>query len=240
MNIQQALGIPTGVVSIIGSGGKTALMERLARELPGSVILCTTTHIFPFSQYPLILSAQAQDIQLGLTQNRVVCLGRPGPEGKLISPAVPMGRLAELADYVLVEADGARHLPLKAHEPHEPVIPRESSKTICVAGASGFGQAVEAAVHRPSVFCRLTGAQPTDPVTPELAARGILLEGLARQVVLNQVESGTDWALARRFSQALRSAGLQVLAGNLRTDAPLREMQPFRPSTGPETGIQWP
>ena len=49
MNIPQALGVRTGITSIIGSGGKTALMERLARELPGSVILCTTTHIFPFS-----------------------------------------------------------------------------------------------------------------------------------------------------------------------------------------------
>ena len=224
MNIPQALGVRTGITSIIGSGGKTALMERLARELPGFVILCTTTHIFPFSQYPLILSAQAQDIQHGLTQNRVVCVGRPGPEGKLISPAVPIAQLAELADYVLVEADGARHLPLKAHEPHEPVIPRESNQTICVAGASGFGQAVEAAVHRPSVFCRLTGAQPTDPVTPELAAQGILLEGLARLILLNQVESGTDWALARRFSHVLHSAGLQVLAGNLRTDTTLRRL----------------
>lgn len=224
MNIPQALGVRTGITSIIGSGGKTALMERLARELPGSVILCTTTHIFPFSQYPLILSAQAQDIQQELSQNRVVCVGRPGPEGKLISPAVPIAQLAELADYVLVEADGARHLPLKAHEPHEPVIPRESNQTICVAGASGFGQAVEAAVHRPSVFCRLTGAQPTDPVTPELAAQGILLEGLAQQILLNQVESGTDWALARRFSHVLHSAGLQVLAGNLRTDTTLRRL----------------
>ncbi len=63
-----------------------------------------------------------------------VCLGRPDEKGKLTAPALPVSQLQTLALWVLVEADGSKHLPLKAHAPHEPVIPPESQHTILVAG----------------------------------------------------------------------------------------------------------
>ena len=48
MNLSEALQIRPGVTAIIGGGGKTTLMERLAHELSGKarVIVCTTTHIY--------------------------------------------------------------------------------------------------------------------------------------------------------------------------------------------------
>lgn len=135
----QMFGLKPGVVSVIGSGGKTTLLSTLARELPGPVILCTTTHIFPFSEYPLISVEDAGALKAALTRSRVVCLGQPGKDGKLTAPALPFSLLLELAPWVLVEADGSKHLPLKAHASYEPVVPPESSHTILVAGASGFG-----------------------------------------------------------------------------------------------------
>ena len=211
----QMLGRKPGVVSVIGSGGKTTLLSTLARELPGPVILCTTTHMFPFSEYPRIEGDDAGQMRDALERSRVVCLGRPDENGKLTAPALPMARLQELAPWVLVEADGSKRLPLKAHAPHEPVTPRESGHTILVVGASGFGASIAQAVHRPERFCALTGAQPQDPVTPELAARAIVRERLSRQVFLNQVESEATWALARRFARALEHSGAQVFAGSL-------------------------
>ena len=204
-----------GVVSVIGSGGKTTLLSTLARELPGPVILCTTTHILPFSEYPLISGDDAGALKAALARSRIVCLGQPGKDGKLTAPALPFSLLRELAPWVLVEADGSKRLPLKAHAPYEPVIPPESSHTILVVGASGFGASIAQAVHRPERFCALTGAQPQDPVTPELAARAIAREGLSHQVFLNQVESETAWALALRFARALEHSGTQVFAGSL-------------------------
>ena len=215
------------VIAFVGAGGKTSLIRRLAwegRERGRKVLVVTTTHMFRPAAYG-VLTQRAEDAALQLEQKGLAVAGTVSGEEKIAYVGDELYRqICPMADLVLVEADGSRHLPLKAHESHEPVIPRESSHNICVVGVSGFGQAVEAAVHRPSVFCRLTGAQPTDPVTPELAAQGILLEGLAQQILLNQVESGTDWALARRFSHVLHSAGLQVLAGNLRTDTTLRRL----------------
>lgn len=119
----QMFGLKPGVVSVIGSGGKTTLLSTLARELPGPVILCTTTHIFPFSEYPLISGEDAGALKAALTRSRVVCLGQPGKDGKLTAPALPFSLLLELAPWVLVEADGSKHLPLKAHASYEPVVP---------------------------------------------------------------------------------------------------------------------
>lgn len=211
----QMFGLRAGVVSVIGSGGKTTMLSTLAQQLPGPVILCTTTHMFPFPEYPRIAGDDAGQVRDALERCRVVCLGRPDENGKLTAPALRISRLRELAPWVLVEADGSKRLPLKAHAPHEPVIPPESGHTILVAGASGFGAPILQVVHRPERFCALTGAQPQDPVTPELAALAIAREGLSRQVFLNQVESEAAWTLARRFARALEHSGTQVFAGSL-------------------------
>lgn len=214
--VSQMLHIPSGVVAVMGSGGKTTLLSVLAQELSRSVILCTTTHMFPFPQYPLLPGDDAGEIQAALSRHRVVCLGRPNGDGKLTAPALPFAQLRGLAPWVLVEADGSKRLPLKAHAPHEPVIPPESGQTILVVGASGFGVPIHQTVHRPERFCALTGAAPEDRVTPELAAWAIVREGLAGQVFLNQVESQADWIQAERFAQALAETGMEVWAGSLR------------------------
>lgn len=123
-----------------------------------------------------------------------------------------MARLAALADYVLVEADGSRGLPVKAHLPHEPVIPPEARRTILLAGASAFFRPAGEAVHRPEQFCRLTGAAPTDPVRAENLASLILGEGLGDTIFINQAESGEALREACRLAALLP---LPLFAGAL-------------------------
>ena len=161
MNFFELLNISPGVTAVIGSGGKTSLLRRLAAEAPGTVLLCTTTHIRPFAEYPLLTDAAAETVLQALTSERVLCVGTPCENGKLTAPRLPMEMLAALADYMLVEADGSRQMPLKAHAAHEPVIPACAERVICVAGASGFDRPIRACVHRPERFCALTGAAET-------------------------------------------------------------------------------
>ncbi len=142
MKFCEALDVRPGVTAVIGSGGKSSLLRRLAEEVPGTAILCTTTHIRPFSEYPVLENPSPADIRQALAAGRVLCTGTPCENGKLTAPALPMEVLAELADFVLAEADGSRQLPLKAHAAHEPVIPENSRRVICVVGASGFGKPV--------------------------------------------------------------------------------------------------
>ena len=118
MDFSKLLGLRPGVTAVIGSGGKTSLLRRLAEELPGTVLLCTTTHIRPFEEYPLLTAPTPEDIRKALTTRRILCLGTPCENGKLTAPSLSVETLATLSDYVLVEADGSRQLPLKAHDAH--------------------------------------------------------------------------------------------------------------------------
>ena len=216
MDFPKLLGLRPGVTAVIGSGGKTSLLRRLAEELPGTVLLCTTTHIRPFEEYPLLTAPTPEDIRKALTAHRVLCLGTPCENGKLTAPSLSVETLATLADYVLVEADGSRQLPLKAHAAHEPVIPAVSRQVICVVGASGFGKPIRESVHRPEQFCALTGAAASDPVTPEQAAKAILAERLCDTMFLNQIDTEAQRPLADHFAAALGGSGLRIAAGSLR------------------------
>ena len=195
MGFAEALSVRSGVTSVIGSGGKTSLIAALARELPGTVVLTTTTHILPFADVPLVTSADADDVRTALAESRVVCVGSQAEKnGKLVTPELGIDALASLADYVLVEADGARRLPLKAHAPWEPVIPACSGRTILVLGASGLGRPVREKVHRPELFCELAGCAPGDPAMPELVARAANAEALADVALVNQADVAPDAA----------------------------------------------
>lgn len=207
MQLYEKLEVPRGVTAVIGSGGKTTLLRTLSRELPGTVILTTTTHILPFEGVPLLTAPTADEVRTALTRSRVLCLGTPAAEGKLTAPSLPFSVLADCADYVLVEADGSRHLPLKAHAPHEPVIPKEADRVLCVVGARGFGRPIREVVHRPERFCTLTGAKPDEPASPALVARALAAEGFAQTIVL----TGAAEAQRTAFSAAAQAYDLRVI-----------------------------
>ena len=72
MKFCEALDVRPGVTAVIGSGGKSSLLRRLAAELPGTVLLCTTTHIRPFEEYPRLTAPTPQTIRDTLATHRVL------------------------------------------------------------------------------------------------------------------------------------------------------------------------
>lgn len=192
----KTLPIRPGITAVIGGGGKTALLRRLGEELSreAAVLLCTTTKIYPFPGIPTAHTAAEIRAFLG----NLLCAGTPLENGKLTAPPLPMAELARRFDYVLVEADGSAGRPMKAHAPHEPVIPPEAGETILVLGASGFGHPIWEAAHRPERYAALAGAGEADRITPAMAAKVLQRESLHTCLLINQVESpqARDHALA--------------------------------------------
>lgn len=216
MEISPILEITQGVTALIGGGGKTTLLLTLARELRrrGTVILTTSTHILPPESLPLLCHASREDIRRALDVHGVVCVAERSGEGeKLTAPEAGFDTLAALADFVLVEADGAKRLPLKAHAPHEPVIPPCAEKTVYVLGADGFGRPIHEVCHRPERYAALCGAAETDIVTPQRAAQVLLAEGYGTGwVYVNKVETQEQWDSAAAFAACLPGP---VAAGSL-------------------------
>lgn len=210
MRLAERLEVRPGVVAVIGSGGKTTLLRTLGEELAqtGRVLLCTTTKMFPFSDLPLARTAE----ELAAMEDRLLCAGRPIPGGKLTEPELPVAELAAWFDYVLIEADGAAGRPLKAHAPHEPVIPPEAAQVIHVIGASGFGEPVAQAAHRPERYARLAGVSEAECASPETEAAVLRAEGLGGQFFLNQAEDPAAFAAAGILARLL---DCPVLAGSL-------------------------
>ena len=207
MKLSDALQVKPGVTAIIGGGGKTTLMERLAAELSreARVIVCTTTHILPEKDMPCLVSPSQAEITAALAQSACICVGALAENGKVGLPELPVGALARLADFVIVEADGAKRLPLKAHAAHEPVIPPEANLTILVAGASGFGKPMQQSVHRAALAAERLGVSPETVVTPELWVKFLNAEALHTRVLVNQAEKPQAQADARALAAGLRA-----------------------------------
>lgn len=209
MDLRTLLDIRPGITALTGGGGKTTMLYTLAAELSANsrVVCCTTTHIFSPSHLPVLHTPTAAELEKALAQRRCVCVGQPAKEGKLTAPALPMETLAELADYVLVEADGSKGLPCKAHRSYEPVIPPGTGQVITLVGASCFGRPVREVVHRPEEFWFQTALELEDPVTPEAVAELLQSEASAAwppiKVFINQVENDASWDSARHLAELL-------------------------------------
>jgi hypothetical protein len=131
------------VVSLVGSGGKTTLMWRLARSLAAGgarVLVSTTTKIWP---------PTTGEILPGVTVAGTV----NATTGKLEAP--PPDELRALCacfDYVLLEADGSAGKPLKAWAAHEPVVCDYTTMTIAVLPLCSGMTLSPATVHRLPLF----------------------------------------------------------------------------------------
>ena len=216
MGISEVLQINKGITSIIGGGGKTTLMMTLAQELAdkGTVIICTSTRIFPPEGTNVVTSKQSQEIVEAVNRHRRICVSEGADEsGKLMPPAISINELAMLANYVICEADGAKRLPLKAHADYEPVIPENSSQTILVVGVDGIGKAIKETCHRPEIYSRIAGVNQDDIVTAEIVARVIEKEQLGTKLFINKVESEELWMEAKKIGELVK---LPTILGSLR------------------------
>lgn len=139
------------IIAVVGAGGKTSLIMLLARwflKEGRRVIITTTTHMYepPEGYYR---EGQLEDIIRELEKSNKVWVGEPAKENKITGVSEEfLEKLFALDAVVLIEADGARHLPCKVPAEHEPVIPKEVKKVIGVAGLDCLGKPLEEVCFR--------------------------------------------------------------------------------------------
>lgn len=203
MTLTETLGIRPGVTALVGAGGKTSTMLRLARELRGAgqtVAVTTTTHIFPppadLCGAPLYSPGERE---LAAAAERGICaVGRElDAKGKLTGlDDAGIEALTQHFSYVLAEADGSRRMPCKVPADHEPVIPASAGTVVGVLGLSALGRPLCEVCFRAELAAQRLGVLPSDILSPALLARIACGEdGLRRQVgerrfvlLLNQAE----------------------------------------------------
>ena len=220
-----------GVVSIVGSGGKTSLMFRLAQELVqanATVLTTTTTKIFKpdKTQSPQVIVSSDPDEIVQRCQEHLKrhphVTAAAGTVASMrhkltgLSPEV-VDQLFDTGafNWILVEADGAAGRPLKAPAAHEPVIPASSRWVIGLAGLKGVGQPLtEKWVFRSPLFAELTGLAPGRAVTePSVAYALTAKQGIfkgsppkaKRIAFLNMADRRKRLVMARRIVRELKN-----------------------------------
>jgi molybdenum cofactor cytidylyltransferase len=250
VKLADALGMTSDeVVALVGGGGKSTAMFRLAREMVekgGRAITTTTTRIFG-AQIALspahvpAASVTKENVAAALAAHgQVLVIGATSAStGK--ADGVSLDLFGRLRGWfpdacILNEADGSRMRPFKAPAEHEPVIPVETTLVVPVVGADVFGKTLDDDhVHRPELISVLSGAPLGAPITPEIVARVLAhpeggrkgVPAGARVVVLiNKVESLPERAPARETAERLlrEPAIHSVVLSAVRAEEPVLEV----------------
>ena len=225
-DIVRSLGVEPGQsVAAVGGGGKTSLLTAIARQFHAQTgkpaILTTTTKIF----------APLPEEGLGLALGDAATLGknlRPymdacgvswfarRREGKAPVPGLESEQRMKLSGFVpsemahftlgnsltLIEADGARRLPIKAPGPDEPVLPENLDAVLGVVGLDALGAPLnQTHVFRPEALSHICSLQIGEEITAEAVGKlcahpfGLFHkaeEGARKWIVINKADMETS------------------------------------------------
>jgi molybdenum cofactor cytidylyltransferase len=174
------------LIAIVGGGGKTTTLFALGRQLPGRVILTTTTKMGAEQSGRFqTLEAPSHDT-LGDALRLGAVLVRSRVDGHKAVGVLPelcdsWFDDAKLVDHVIVEADGARKRPFKAPRALEPVIPSATTTVLACIGADALGRVIADQCHRPLRVASVAGCSPYERLTPARAATVLLSERGSRK-----------------------------------------------------------
>lgn len=232
----------TGLVCLVGAGGKKTTLYRLARAHPGRVGISSTVHI---AHFPADLGAReiiadeplSAVVKAAATTPRVA-FARPSQKPQRLAGVEPsqIARIHVAAGFevTLIKADGARSRWIKAPKPDEPQLPEGTTTVIPVVSARAIGRPLsEGIAHRVEQVMAVTGAVINEIITPEHIARLLTAEQGALQGVgdayvvplINMVDDPKRETLAREAAERALTLTHRfervVLASMRRADNPL-------------------
>lgn len=241
--LADAIGLDGGaqgcpVVSAVGAGGKTTTLHRLAEDFVRQgqqAVVTTSTHILEEDE-PYFLRAAggesltdqlqlreaarafADQVREKLDRFGQVWTGSPAPGGKLCGlPELFVEQIWKLNVPVLVEADGARKMPMKVPAAHEPVLHPRTTHVLSVYGLDAVEEKLENVCFRKKLAEKILKKNGTEPVTPEdiallasspEAGRKGCPEQAAYTVVLNKADNAERRETALHICRLLNDRGI--------------------------------
>lgn len=166
------------VISLVGGGGKTSCAFWLAKQFQNqghTVFISTTTKMYLPEENQANHFISTQNNPFGKIKEKCNLVSRESitfayketiPNNNKNTKNKVIGITSELIDKLkndspftvfIIEADGAKHLPIKAPNRHEPCIPKSTDMIIGVIGAEVIhAQANPEIIHRWETFAALT------------------------------------------------------------------------------------
>lgn len=218
--------VTRATIGILGGGGKTSLMHKLGEELSardGKVVLTSLTKSGHSSEHALHFYA---DIIADIGEvdrfkpNPLYIMGRQEADDKLIGIGeAELSTIKRTANFTIFECDGARKRPIKAHQPHDPMLPEFTTHAVIVVGADAVGAKVDGKlVHRPELFREIWNVNANYELEPGFIAKVLT----SHYGYLQKVPKGVHLAyLVNKADEFPEAARILAKALFKLTDAPV-------------------
>ncbi len=194
-------------IAAVGAGGKTTLLKWLAKEyqaLDVKPAVITTTHMKAENFPGFLTDPSAEEILE--TRERVGCVFAGAGEGKIkILPGAVLERVLELPGPILIEADGARRLPVKIPAKHEPVLLSQVTCVLSVYGLDAVGRRIREVCFRAEMAADFLQKDVEDILEPkdiamlavsDRAGRKGIAGNMEYVVVLNKADTASRQEIA--------------------------------------------
>ena len=216
------------VISLVGAGGKTTCAYLLAEELAGEgkkVLVTTTTHM----EHPNFLGRNGaidqspEEIAAALEKSPIVTAGTSGLGGMKMRalPEEVFGAVLPYFDAAVIEADGSKRHPFKVPASHEPVIRKETTHIMILAGMPAMGRPLCRVCFRmeeaEKLLLETENRGPAEDGRDGSLAERILTPGLAGRLL----EAGYVQPLKRQFPDAAQ----MILLNQTEDAAAVEELQ---------------
>lgn len=135
------------VIAIVGTGGKTTLMMRLAEELSkDSKILMAASTIYrpPVVKSPMLVSRSVREILDSTGDYSLFAYSHERDDGRYGGITEDeVEKFQAGIDYIIMEADGSKMMPYKGWRDFEPVILDNITMTIGILPLSHYNMTLE-------------------------------------------------------------------------------------------------
>lgn len=204
------------ITCIVGSGGKTTLMHKLANTFMTEgkrVLLTTTTHML--IEPDTLITDDSEKIIENLQETKYAFAGRQSEDSHKITALSDdtFQKVCAYADEILVEADGSRHLPLKVPGKDEPALLPDCDRVIVVTSLLALGKPAKEVIHRLANALAILDITEDTRITPQhiqtLLRKGYL-EPLMKQNQNVTIQVSNDGTLYQRALAALMKADMDV------------------------------
>lgn len=224
--ILKALGVNAedrNIICTVGGGGKTTLIEALAKEyqMAKKKVVCTTTTKIMTPSYGEVLLEENEEALRQLMKKEgqgIVTVALPWNKEKLTGVKEEfLKKIFATYPIVLIEADGSKGLPTKVPNESEPVIPKETTIVLGIQGIDACGKPIKEVCHRPEQVALLLGKSEEDVITVEDMATLYLEERALRKgcfgkeywAIIQKVDTKERMELAKQIVAHLEKRGFK-------------------------------
>ncbi len=211
MDINNAFGLKKNdVISVVGAGGKTSLIEFLASNLAGKILLSASTKMYKPKAYPYINKISEVNNN-GIYVSSKDILNNKKLAG--LNPFLPF----ESFDYHLIESDGSNQMPIKGWRENEPVIIDQTTVTIGVVDITTIGKELnDQTVFRRNEFETLVGKhkhiEENDLLQIINNSKGLFKQSKGQRILfINKVESKANEKTAIELAQQVTDNNTQKI-----------------------------